>query len=361
MVDRGRVGAGTSALSMGGIRGQFIQPTNILLAARTIEQVSTFRQEHGEEVAHRQLGYLMLYATEQDEAVLRRNIAIQNSHGVDTRLVGPEQVAEMVPGMRTDDLRGAAYGPQDGYVDPRTLVAAYGRAAVRHGCTILEGQEITWVRVIGDRVVSVGSAGEQFAPGIVVNAAGAWSSRLASLYGSTLPIKIYRAQQYILDSPLQAGKLTPLVLDRINAIRFHSEGRGIMFGGGEAVPFSDGSWTASPDLTLLPQVRECLVNRLPETKKSEVIHSWAGIVEFTEDFNPIVGWSHPENVYTVAAFSGHGMSLAPGLAVEAAKEICGETSELDLSLYRMDRFVSGEPLRMEHTWTAARKAEAGRP
>ena len=49
---------------------------------------------------------------------LRANVATQQAIGVPTRVVGPAEVAELVPGIVTDDIVAAAYEPESGYADP---------------------------------------------------------------------------------------------------------------------------------------------------------------------------------------------------------------------------------------------------
>ena len=86
---------------------------------------------------------------------------------------------------------------------------------------------------------------------------------------------------------------------------------------------------------------ERIVHRLPELETAKVTHAWAGFIETTPDDNPVVGWTHLVNVYTVAGFSGHGMSLAPGLAPHIAADVMGGTPALSLDIYRLERFESG--------------------
>jgi hypothetical protein len=86
---------------------------------------------------------------------------------------------------------------------------------------------------------------------------------------------------------------------------------------------------------------ERLVHRLPGLESANVTHGWAGLIETTPDDNPVVGWTHLDNVYAFAGFSGHGMCLAPGLAPHVATEIRGGTPSLPLDIYRLERFESG--------------------
>jgi sarcosine oxidase, subunit beta len=343
LADRAGVCAGSSGLNAGGLRVQFGQESNIRAAAATIRRVAGLREELGEDVAFRRTGYLFLFDTAEHGALLEGAVAAQNAWDQPTRVVGRAEIAELVPGLRTDDLLGAAYSPTDGYVDPRAVVTALGRAAARAGVEIVEGFEVTGATIAGQRVTSVTSArGERISAAVVVNAAGAWAPGLAARWGGDLPIRPTRAQAFVWDRAPVGGRLTPLTIDYGQGVYFHSEGRGLLSGISERTEQAGAPpWSVEPDPAWVPEVHRRLAHRLPEMADARLAHSWAGFIEATPDDNPVIGWTHHENVYTIAGFSGHGMCLAPGLAPEAAREIGGEPARLRMDLYRLDRFEKG--------------------
>jgi glycine/D-amino acid oxidase-like deaminating enzyme len=108
-----------------------------------------------------------------------------------------------------------------------------------------------------------------------------------------------------------------------------------------------------PRPDLYAHVRDRIRERLPETAGFGPAHSWAGLIELTPDSNPIAGWTHLENMFTLAGFSGHGMCLAPGLAPDAARLLRGEEPVLSLQAYEYARFQSSEPLQVERLWSGA--------
>lgn len=341
LADRGRVGGGSSGLNAGGVRTQFRQETNIRFAARTVARMEGLREELGDEIALRRTGYLLLYGQAESGTALAAAAAEQNRVDLPTRLVAPNEIAELVPGIRIDDLAGAAYSPDDGYIDPRATVAAFAGAAARAGARVMEGAEITGVEVSGDRVVEVTVGQDAVAVGVLVNCCGVWAPVVAELYGDGLPIVAYRSQAFLLDRTLAVARLTPLVIDYDHGVYFHSEGRGLLFGGEEPTEYPDRPRTVEPDPAWTREAQHRLIHRVPELHDARVIHGWAGLIEITPDSNPIVGWSGAANAYTVAGFSGHGMCLAPGLAPEVAREVLGERPTLPLDIYRPDRFRRG--------------------
>jgi glycine/D-amino acid oxidase-like deaminating enzyme len=356
VVDRGAVCSGSSALNAGGIRQQFSQETSIRAGMETVRLLGRFEEEFGVDPAFRQAGYLFLHDGGEQGRVLERAAALQNSCGVPTRLVGTDEIARLVPGINLSDVAGGAYNPTDGYVDPNSMVAGLAAGARAQGATILQDAPVTAIETRSGKASGVVTAAGDFAADVVVNAAGAWSAGVARLYGGSLPIAARRSDIFVLDRSPAPDRHLPLTIDLVLGQYFHSEGDGIVSGLGEAPMVDDPPAAVPTGWDALPTLVERLVHRLPGMGSAGVSHGWSGLIEPTPDDNPVVGWTHLENVYTFAGFSGHGMCLAPGLAPQVAREIQGARSELPLDVYRLERFERGgvEP---EGVWGGSGVAE----
>jgi sarcosine oxidase subunit beta len=341
VAERGAVCSGSSALNAGGIRQQFSLESSVRAGMDTVRRLSTFEQEFGVDPQFRQAGYLFLHRGGEHERVLRRAVEVQNSCGLPSRLVGPSEIAELVPGIRVDDLAGAAWNPTDGYADPSSIVAGFAQGARRLGAVIHQESPVTRIGVRSGRVESVEAGGRTFRPGALVNAAGAWSPAVAGLYGGTLPITPRRNDIFQLDRSPAPGRHLPLTIDLVTGHYLHTEGDGLVAGLAESYGVPDPPAQVAVDWDVLPLLVERVVHRVPVLADAGVAHGWAGLIEPTPDDNPVLGWTHLDNVYTVAGFSGHGMCLAPGLAPHAAREVLGQAPELALDAYRLERFERG--------------------
>ena len=340
VAERGAVCSGSSALNAGGVRQQFSQETSVRAGMETIRRLKGFQEEFGVDPAFRQAGYLFLHDGGDSARVLERAVKVQNSCGVPTRMVGPEEVARLVPGISLAGVAGGAHNPTDGYVDPNSMVAGFAAGARARGATILQDSAVTAIESRGGRVTGVATGAERIAPDVVVNAAGAWAPGIAALYGATLPITARRNDIFVLDRSPAPEDFLPLTIDLVTSLYFHSEGEGLVAGLGESFEVGSPPARVAVGWDMLPALVERVVHRLPELETAGVTHGWAGFIETTPDDNPVVGWTHLDNVYTMAGFSGHGMCLAPGLAPQAAREIMGGNVD-QLAIYRLDRFDRG--------------------
>jgi sarcosine oxidase subunit beta len=339
VLERGAVCSGSSGLNSGGVRHQFTNRLNVQLASRTIERLGTFPDEFGLDIGFKQVGYMFMVSTSEHEAIFRDAVAQQRGLGIASTFIDLGEIEHLVPGINTAGLRGAAFCATDGYVDPYAVVTGYAASARRLGASFLLGDAVVRARRTDSRLASVTTrSGRTYHADVFVNAAGVWSTAVAALWDDVLPIQPWRSQAFIIGGIPDLGDDVPMVIDFDNGkLYFHREGPGLLCGmdNEHASPLADST---PCDWAKFPQLAERLTFRLPMLEAAVALRGWAGFMELTPDDNPIVGWSGLDNVYVSAGFSGHGMSIAPGLAVEVAREICGLLGALDLEAYRPSRF-----------------------
>jgi sarcosine oxidase subunit beta len=347
VVDRGTVGSGSSARNAGGVRQQFAQATNIEAARRTISRMKTFVDELGVDPGFRQVGYLFLASTPTEADMFRRASDAQRQYGVRSHMIDVTDIAGLVPGIRTDDLVAGLFSPDDGIVDPNSVVTGFAQGARRFGVRIIEGNSVISASVDSSGFTELSlHDGGHIGADIIVNAAGAWAPQFASLLGSDLPVTAWRSQLFILDAELGGGREMPLTIDWSNRkLVMHREGPGLLVGCDNEGP-GDPAVEPACDWEKLPEMAGRVQHRMPHLGGAGVMRGWAGYLELTPDENPLVGWTTLGKHYVFAGFSGHGFSIVPGLAADAARDLLRSAPQLDLSPYRPERF-SGPPVEAE--------------
>src|SRR4051794_13506498 len=132
VLERAGVGAGASGVQPGGVRQQWGTRVACRLA---VESVAFWREADrhlspGVPLTLRRGGYLFAAHSDATLARLEANVRLQNEEGVPSRIVAPDEAVELVPGLRVDDLAGAAWCAEDGYFDrPQSVVEAFAREA----------------------------------------------------------------------------------------------------------------------------------------------------------------------------------------------------------------------------------------
>lgn len=345
VVEATQVCGGSSALNAGGVRQQFSQAINVELARRTVERLVALQESRDVDLSHRQVGYLFMVSDAEAVPGLQAAIELQNSLGVPSRWLSVDDVVDAVPGVRAEGLVGATFCPTDGYLDPNTLVTALAADARSDGVRLRSRTAVVGVDHAESRVTGVRlQSGTTVQAGTVVNCAGAWAAELAQLYGATLPIQPWRSQCYQIAGVRGVPPDCPVTIDFDNGkTYFHPEYTTFLAG-----TDADDACVTSWDVPFDDSKADVLVRRLTSRHRSfddaTVVGGWAGMLELTADENPICDWTHFDNVYTMAGFSGHGLPIAPSLAEEAAAVLTGDEPTLDLFPYRFDRFDGSTPL-----------------
>lgn len=338
VLERSTICSGSSGVNAGGVRHQFTAEINVRVAKRSIERIAGFGDEFGIDIGFQPVGYLFLVSSPHTREVFEAAIEVQRRCGVPSEFVSPEQITDLAPIVRTDDLLGGAFCRADGHLDPHALVSGFAAAARGRGARFCQGCAVTGFDLAGDRIATVRtSTGDVISPGVVVNAAGAWAGEIGRMVDVDLQIMPWLSQVFQIavdDIPPHL----PMTIDFDNGkLYFHREREGVLAGNDDGGP-SDTSWPVPFDEDRAPTLIERLMRRSCAFEVARLRGGWAGLLEVTPDENPIVGWTGADNLYTTAGFSGHGLSMAPGLSLDVARELCGEATELRLDAYRPERF-----------------------
>ena len=334
-------GLGSTGLNAGGIRYQFATAVNIQLSTLSIGMMERFAAEMGQEVGLRRCGYLFLLDDAADLAQFTRNVALQNSLGVPSRVVSAREIAELAPEVELSGIIGGTWCPLDGLVDPNSLLQGYVSNARRLGVTLATGAEVTRVDVERGRVTRAHSKAGVVEAGKVVIAAGAWSARVGALAGIDIPIQPVRRQIAVTSAIPGLRKDFPFVIDFSQALYFHREGDGLLTGmsNRDEPPGFDTRVDEAWRLRHL----EAAMARMPMLADAGVAAEWAGLYEVTPDDQPILGRVPAvDGLYVCAGFSGHGLMHGPVAGLLMAEEILdGRARTIDIDSLRWGRFEAG--------------------
>lgn len=339
VLERGRLGDGSTTRAAGMIRQQFAHPAGVRLARRSLEIYRAFAAAGGDPGLH-EPGYLVLATTEHDAVAARQAVAVQRAEGLDALFLDATEIARYYPELQTEGLSGAGYCPTDGYVDPGRVLHGYAAAARGAGVRFTEGTAVHGIKVDAGRVTGVETSRGPIDTALVVNAAGCGAGAVAALAGETLPVIGLEHQIVVLDPPPGLPRARPMVVDFRLGYYFYQRDEGLLVGmggsgdrPGAAPGFDEEAWA---------NTRAELLRRLP-VATTPVARRWTGMIDYTPDNLPVLGWSpRVAGLFTVVA-AGHGIMYGPGLALAAAEMLAGR--EVDPALHGLGpaRFDSAQP------------------
>jgi sarcosine oxidase subunit beta len=342
LLEAKRIGYGATVRNGGGARAQFRNEPNIRLAKRSLEILEGLSAELGHQVLFHRGGYMYLHHTEEDAAQAERDVKLQNSLGVPTRLISPKQAAAIVPALNLEGVRVVKYNPQDANCDHNALVWGYLQALRQMGVEVKQGARVTQLLKeaggIGDVVVN----NDVIRAEQVIVTAGAWCPDLLSTAGVKVPVTLWRREQLV-TLPVRHF-LDTYVIDRGSGVSFHQAVRGEVLGGAH-VPLKGESsdWAATRPL-IETWCRE-VYKLFPPLARISVLRQWAGTRGFTPDGTPIFGpVADVPGLWMVCGQSGTGLMLAPAIAEAIAQELAGLSPGVDWEVYSPTRFERGTEL-----------------
>jgi len=348
VLDRGRAGQGASSRAAGIVRAQGGTPTTVALGRWSIDFYRRQAAEIGTDSGFRELGYLILAVTDDDERTGRERVAMQQAEGLAVRWLSAAEAADLIPTLVPTGHRGGSYLDTDGYIDPPRNVRAYSFAMEQAGVELREGTAFTGLRTESGaggarRVVGVETSAGPIATARVILTGGPGLRAVGDAAGMRIPAGAVRHTVAVLE-PHEAFAVErqSMVFDIGAGLYWRLEEGGLLFGWSD--PNDRPGEAREIDWATYEAMRTRLAGFVPVTSGLGLRKIWAATIDFTPDHLPILGpglglGGDPIEGVTVASAGGHGMMWGPGVArVAADLALDGRTDLLDVSNLGLDRF-----------------------
>ena len=356
LLEQGRLTCGTTWHAAGLIGQMRPNRTMTRMSRYGIELYRSLEGETGLATGWKQCGSVNVAQTEERLMVLRKQLALAKSFGVECEEIGVARVGELFPVLRTDDLAGAVWIPGDGKANPADLTMSLAKGARNRGVRVVEGAEVVGVRtqagpsgpaVTGLRVSSAGDERE-IACEIVVNCAGQWARQLGALAGVNVPL--WSAEHFYVVTERIEGvhPMLPVLRDPDGCIYYKEEVGGLLMGGFEpkAKPWRVDPIPSTFQFELLGEDWEqfeplmtAALHRTPCLESARIKMLLNGPESFTPDGNFLLGEA-PElrNYFVAAGFNSAGIANSGGAGRLIAEWIVAGSAQSDLGDVDLRRF-----------------------
>ncbi len=343
LLEKDELASGSTCKAAGGVRASFSNAANIAIGLRGLEVYSRFAQDHDQEIDFSRDGYLYTLSDQTNVDIFTESVALQNSHGVPSRMVTPEEAKNISPLISTEGMSAACWSPHDGKATPESVVMGYAAAARRHGAHIIRHCAVTDIDSSGGTITAVVTKRGRIATNTVVCAAGAWSRSIGDMVGVAIPVTPVRRQiaftEPVADLPATSPSLT---IDFPSTFYFHPEGQGLLLGwsdpdepDGFNLKFELEDW-----LLGLGAIAEI---RAPAVLEYGISTGWAGLYEMTPDRNQIIDRStEVEGLFIATGYSGHGFLMGPATGEIVRDLYHGKEPGYDISSFALDRFARAD-------------------
>ena len=342
VLEQGEIGSqGATSACLGGLRTQFSTAVNIRFSLISRKVYRRFKEEFGVDPGFKPYGYLFLATTPKQWKIFKSTSRLMKVLDVPVESLSPQEVSRRWPFIRVDDLSGGSYTKEDGFYSPIEILQTYVKKARQGGTVFMEKVQVTGISINNNSAVGIQTKdAHNIKAGIVVNAAGPWAGRVASMAGLELPIGPLKRHLFFTDTFHEIPDIFPMVIDVDSGWYMKREGRGLILGG----PTGSKSFSQHVDFDAKEWTAEKSIQRIPALERAKIIRGWVGHYEMTPDHHAVIG-AFPElrNFICAAGFSGHGFQHAPAAGMIVAELIAnGKAETEDIYPLRPTRFKEND-------------------
>lgn len=342
VLDKGYLGGGGSGRNTAILRSNYLTPEGVRFYDRSLELYGGLATDLNFNVMFSRKGHLTLAHSDTSLRTMRWRAEVNKLSGVDSEVVGPEDVKRLVPQMDTTEearypILGALYHPPGGIVRHDAVVWGYARAADALGVHLHQDTEVTGIDVSAGRVTGVRTSRGAVSAPIVINATAGWATLVADMAGVRLPVQTFPLQAAVTE-PVKPFLRTVVVSGTLH-VYVSQTSRGELVFGASVDPFASYSTRGSLEFT--EGLAGHVLQLMPSLAKLRLLRQWAGLCDMTPDFAPIMGHTDVDGFLVDVGWGTYGFKAGP-VAGEAMAECVatGRTPQI-ISPFGLDRFARG--------------------
>jgi len=296
------------------------------------------------------VGGVTLADTPERLDMLKAERAKHRFMGLETEIIGPEEIRKLAPITNVEGVLGGLYDPLDGHLDPSGTTHAYARAAKMGGAEIVLHTRVIETNPRPDGTWDVVTDKGTIHAEHVVNAAGLWAREVAAMAGCYLPLHPMEHQYLVTEETPEIYEREsehPHVMDPSGESYLRQEGRGLCIGFYEktcrpwavdGTPWEFGHELLPDDFDKIGDSIAFAFKRFPVLERAGIKSVIHGPFTFAPDGNPLVGPVPGLRNYWSACGVMAGFSQGGGVGLSLAQWMVEGEPERDVMALDVARF-----------------------
>lgn len=313
-------------------RYETVVPSYAALVTRSLDTHAEMIEAAGAEHLMRKTGYIDIFRNgEAFDRERRQAEKAGREFGIETQMLDADALARQQPGVKIQ-AAGAIHWTQPwSATSPGDLVAAYAQAFIASGGCLIEDELLSLTQAgMGWKADLQGQSLEAEQ---VVLAMGPWSTQWLATQGIKIPLIIKRGYHQHFSS--QAGaELKHWILDAEKGYLLAPMKAGIRLTSGAEL-----TRQSSPPCYKQLNAAEAMARTFFPLGEPVEAAPWMGSRPCLPDMKPIIGPALNKPGLWLACGHGHqGFTLGPVTGKLIGQMMDGETPEIDMTPYRVERF-----------------------
>ena len=342
VLEKNWIGGGNTGRNTTIVRSNYLWDESAQLYEKSLKLWEGLSQELNYNVMFSQRGVMNLGHTLQDMRDIERRSNANYLNGIDSEVLSPEQIRQIVPIMNTSPnarypVLGASFQRRGGVARHDAVAWGFARAADREGVDILQNCEVTGI--LRERGVVSGvetSRGRIRATKVGVVTAG-HSSVIGSMAGLRLPIESHPLQALV-SEPLKPVLHTVVMSNAVHGYISQSDKGELVIGAGVDSYVGYGQ---RGSFSIIEGNIAAIVELFPVFSRVRMLRQWGGIVDVCPDACPIIGKTPIRGLYFNCGWGTGGFKATPGSGWVFAHTIARDEPHSLNAAFTLERFQTG--------------------
>lgn len=342
VLEKGWLAGGNMARNTTIIRSNYLWDESAGIYEHSLKLWENLEEEVGYEMFFSQRGVMTLAHSVSDVRSKQRNFFANKVNSIDTEWLSPEEAKKIAPILNISDkirypIMGATYQARGGIAKHDWVAWGYAKSADDMGVDLIQGCEVTDIKVIEGKVQGVETNLGFIAANKVALAAAGHTSTLAAMAGFKVPLQSRTLQalvsellEQVLDTVIMSGAV------HVYVSQAH-KGELVMGAGTDAF----NSYTQRGGFHVIEHQLAAACELFPIFSRAHLLRTWGGIVDIAPDASPILGLTPIENLYINSGWGTGGFKATPGSGWVYADTIANNRPHELAKNYSLDRFTTG--------------------
>ena len=343
VLEKGWLGGGNTGRNTTIIRSNYLWDESAAIYEKALQLYEGLSQELNLNIMLSQRGVLNLAHNLHDLREISRRVNAIRLNGIDSEILSPEEIKEMVPILNTSpDARypvlGGSLQRRGGVARHDAVAWGLARAADARGIDIIQNCEVTGILRDGRRVTGVEtSRGTIMADKVGIVVAG-HSSVLADMAGFRMPVESHPLQALV-SEPIKPILDSVIMSGTVHVYVSQSDRGELVMGAGID---SHNGYSQRGSLPVVEHMVAAAMELFPIFSRLRMMRQWGGIVDTCPDASPIIGTTPVDNLFINCGWGTGGFKATPGSGWVFAHTIArGEPHPLNAP-FSLDRFTVGK-------------------
>jgi sarcosine oxidase, subunit beta len=339
VLDRGYLGGGNTGRNTTIVRSNYLTPEGVRFYDRSVRLFEGLANELDINLFYSTRGHFTLAHNESTLRTARWRAEVNKHHGIDSELVGPEEVRRACPEIDLGcggqhAIIGALYHAPGAIVRHDAVAWGYARAASQLGVEIFQHTEALGIDLAAGRVCGVRTNQGLIKTGKVLSAvAGATPSTL-KMVGLKSPVDIVPLQACVTE-PMKPW-LDPIIVSGSLHVYVSQSARGELVMGAAVDPAELHSTRSS--FEFVSSLADQMLDLFPFLAGVKINRQWAGMADMTPDFAPVMGKTPVDGFYLDAGWGTWGFKATPVCGETMAFTVAHDTNHRLIEAFGMERF-----------------------